>query len=103
MATTQQRLTIAREAELAAWRAIDAAYEVQRKATAQVNLLQSMLIVESIGAKPKTQKCYCCGKVEPNDGRGFAQVRCKECTEEAHREWARQRSEHAVSEGDGSD
>lgn len=46
MQTTRKSLTIAREAELAAWRAIDAAYEVQRRATAQVNVLEDKLRVE---------------------------------------------------------
>ena len=83
--------------------AIDAAYEVQRKATGQVNVLEDVLRVESMLAKPATQKCYSCGKVEPNDGRGFTQVKCAECRAEDHREWVRQQSERAVSEGDGSD
>ena len=60
MQTTRDRLTIARESELAAWRAIDAAYEVQRKATAHVNVLEDILRIKSMAAKPATQTCRIC-------------------------------------------
>ena len=86
MQTTHERLTEAREVELAAWRAIDAAYEVQRKATARVNVLEDILRIKSMVAKPATQTCRICGAVEANDGRGFTVVTCEGCKAESHRQ-----------------